>query len=75
MARSGEGCVGACGLAPAARSNARPPQASAAAHLAGRHDRQDIARTIMRLAVTGRLVEAKGRFTLPAEDETPVATG
>ena len=43
--------------------------------LAGRHDRQDVARTVMRLAVTGRLIEAKGRFTLPAEDEVPAATG
>jgi hypothetical protein len=43
------------------------------AALAERHDRQDVARAVMRLAVTGRLVETKARFTLPAEDETPAA--
>jgi hypothetical protein len=38
------------------------------AALAERHDRQDVARAVMRLAVTGRLFETKGRFTLAAEE-------
>jgi hypothetical protein len=32
--------------------------------LAGRHPREDIKRTVMRLAVLGRLVEKGGRYTL-----------
>lgn len=43
--------------------------------LTNRYNRQDIARAVMRLAVTGRLAETKGRFTLPTADETPAATG
>jgi hypothetical protein len=35
--------------------------------LAGRHSKDDIVRTLMRLAVTGRLVEAGGKYTLAAE--------
>ena len=35
--------------------------------LAGRHDKQDIAHTLIRLAVTGQVVEAGGRYTLPPE--------
>jgi hypothetical protein len=37
--------------------------------LAERHDQQDIRRTLLRLAVTGELVEHKGRFTLPHGDQ------
>jgi hypothetical protein len=35
--------------------------------LADRHDRKDVSHAVMRLAVTGRIVEHQGRFTLPAE--------
>lgn len=37
--------------------------------LAHHHGRQDIARTVMRLAVTGELVEHKGRFAPPQAEE------
>jgi hypothetical protein len=37
------------------------------ATLAGRHAKDDIVRTLMRLAVTGRVVEAGGRYTLVAQ--------
>jgi hypothetical protein len=36
------------------------------AALAGRYPKQGVRRTLMRLAVTGRLVETGGRHTLPA---------
>jgi hypothetical protein len=36
------------------------------AALAERHDRKDASHAVMRLAVTGRIVEHQGRFTLPA---------
>ena len=35
------------------------------AALAERHPRDDIKRTLMRLAVTGQLVEKSGKYTLP----------
>jgi hypothetical protein len=39
------------------------------AALADRHPRDEVARTLMRLAVTDRLAEAGGKYTLPlAED-------
>ena len=38
---------------------------SSFAALADRHDKQDLVRTLMRLAVTGRVVEHGGKFTLP----------
>lgn len=42
--------------------------------LADRHDKKDVTHAVMRLAVTDRIVEHKGRFILaPDEDETPVA--
>ena len=43
------------------------PRAEAAivAALAGRHLKQDVRRTLMRLAVTERLVETGGKHTLP----------
>ena len=31
--------------------------------LAGRHDRQDVVHTLIRLAVTGRVVETGGKYT------------
>ena len=34
--------------------------------LADLHDRKDVSHAVMRLAVTGRIVEHQGRFTLPA---------
>ena len=39
------------------------------AALAERHGKQDLARALMRLAVTGRVVEHAGKFTLPRLDE------
>ena len=39
------------------------------AALAERHDRQDVARALMRLAVTDGVVERGGKFTLPRPDE------
>jgi len=42
------------------------PRAEAAVveALAGRHDRQDVVLTLIRLGVTGRVVETNGRYTL-----------
>ena len=34
--------------------------------LAGRHDRQDVISTLIRLSVTGEVEEAGGRYTLEA---------
>ena len=39
------------------------------AALAERHGKQDVARALMRLAVTDRVVERGGKFTLPQPDE------
>ena len=39
------------------------------AALAGRHAKEDVVRTLMRLAVTGRLNEAGGKYTLGAAIE------
>jgi hypothetical protein len=36
------------------------------AALADRHPKDDVRRTLMRLAVTERLVEKSGKYTLPA---------
>ena len=38
------------------------------AALAGRHDKQDIAHTLIRLAVTGQVVETGGRYILAASE-------
>ena len=38
------------------------------AALADRHDKQDVTRTLIRLAVTGGVVEHGGEFTLPPID-------
>ena len=35
--------------------------------LAGRHDRQDVIHTLIRLAVTGQVDEAGGKYTLAPE--------
>jgi hypothetical protein len=40
--------------------------------LAGRHDRQDVVHALVRLAVTGRVVETSGRYT-PGDDGPPEA--
>jgi hypothetical protein len=42
-------------------------RAAVVAALAGRHAKEDVVRTLMRLAVTGRLDESGGRYTLAAE--------
>jgi hypothetical protein len=39
------------------------------AALAPRHAKDEVVRTLMRLAVTGRLVEAKRKYTLPPPPE------
>jgi hypothetical protein len=41
------------------------------AALAGRHPKDDVRRTLMRLAVTERLVETRGKYTLPAPASEP----
>jgi hypothetical protein len=40
------------------------------AALADRHPRDEVARTLMRLAVTGRLAETGGKYTLAPIEET-----
>jgi hypothetical protein len=49
------------------------PRAEAAivAALAGRHPKDDVRRTVMRLAVTEQLVETRGKYTLPAPASEP----
>ena len=37
------------------------------AALAGKHDKQDVTHALIRLAVTGRVVETGGKYTLAAE--------
>jgi hypothetical protein len=39
--------------------------------LANRHPKDDVRRTLMRLAVTERLVETRGRYALPAPASEP----
>ncbi len=39
------------------------------AALAEQHDKQDVTRALMRLAVTDGVVERGGKFTLPPADE------
>jgi hypothetical protein len=39
--------------------------------LAGRHPREDVKRTLMRLAVTEQLVEKGGKYALPAAASEP----
>ena len=43
--------------------------------LAGRHDRQDVVLTLIRLSVTGQVEETNGRYVLapPGEDGPPEA--
>jgi hypothetical protein len=41
------------------------------AALAGRHPKDDVRRTLMRLAVTEQLVEKGGKYTLPAAASEP----
>jgi hypothetical protein len=43
------------------------PRAAIVASLAGRHPKDDVVRTLMRLAVTGRVDESGGRYTLATE--------
>jgi hypothetical protein len=45
------------------------PRAAVVTALADRHAKEDVVRTLMRLAVTGRVEEAGGRYTLAAEPE------
>ncbi len=45
------------------------PRAAIIAALVGRHPKEDVVRTLMRLAVTGRVDEAGGRYTLAAEPD------
>ena len=52
-------------------ADGRPrPRAAIVAALAGRHAGRDVVHTLMRLAVTGRVVEAGGRYA-PAEAAGP----
>jgi hypothetical protein len=43
-------------------------EATIIAALADRHSKQDVRRTVMRLAVTEQLVERGGKYTLPAAE-------
>jgi len=43
-------------------------EAAIVAALAGRHPKDDVRRTLMRLAITERLVEKGGKYTLPAAE-------
>jgi hypothetical protein len=45
------------------------PRAAVVAALAGKHAKDDVVRTLMRLAVTGRVDEAGGRYTLATETD------
>ena len=44
-------------------------RAAVVAALAGRHAKDDVVRTLMRLAVTGRLDESGGKYTLATEPD------
>ena len=44
-------------------------RAAVVAALAGLHPKDDVVRTLMRLAVTGRLVETGGRYALATEPD------
>ena len=44
-------------------------RAAIIATLADRHAKDDVVRTLMRLAVTGRLEETNGRYTLATEPD------
>jgi hypothetical protein len=46
-------------------------EATIVAVLAGRHLKQDVRRTVMRLAVTEQLVQIGGRYSLPAAAAEP----
>jgi hypothetical protein len=46
-------------------------EAAIVAALAGRHPKEDVALTLMRLDVLGRLVERGGKYTLPAAETEP----
>jgi hypothetical protein len=46
-------------------------RATIVAVLADRHPKDDVRRTLMRLAVTGRLVETGGKYTLPLPGPAP----
>jgi hypothetical protein len=46
-------------------------RAAIVAALADRHPKDDVRRTLMRLAVTEQLVEKAGRYTLPTPASEP----
>lgn len=46
-------------------------RATIVAALADRHAKEDVRRTLMRLAVTERLVETGGKYTLPTPEAEP----
>jgi hypothetical protein len=46
-------------------------RATILAALAARHPKDDVRRTLMRLAVTERLAETGGRYTLPRSEAEP----
>jgi len=50
------------------------PRAATIAALAGRHAKEDVVHTLMRFSVTGRLVEAGGRYS-PGPASHPDADG
>src|SRR5215218_7665204 len=48
------------------------PRSAIITALANRHPKEDVVRTLMRLAVTGQLVERKGKYSIASEAEAGV---
>jgi hypothetical protein len=46
------------------------PRSAIITALADHHPKEDVIRTLMRLAVTGQLVEREGKYTLASASET-----
>jgi hypothetical protein len=51
------------------------PRSAIITALADRHPREDVVRTLMRLAVTGQLVESERKYSLGPASETETETG
>jgi hypothetical protein len=48
------------------------PRSAIITALADRHPKEDVVRTLMRLAVTGQLVERHGKYSIASEAEAGV---
>ena len=51
------------------------PRSAIITALADRHPREDVVRTLMRLAVTGQLVESERKYSLGPASETETEAG